>query len=217
MTAALGRPDQIATIATKSGAWHTWLVLAAAAPARRAPAPNGARQGPSRRPLARRARSHRLVGDAIGQVRSVMSEGLWPLVVHPSAERQRSRLRANQLSAQRTIVPDVCRVIQTPGGPQFDAAWCDELARWRRPDVAWDTAAVALRLGELPAGSSSPPRAPIPLLKAIMDDHATAISRSPHRDKRQNLAAAFWPEDAAAATAETALASRSRGQMSRAA
>jgi phage terminase large subunit-like protein len=23
-------------------------------------------------------------------------------------------------------------------GPQFDAAWCDELAKWKRPTEVWD-------------------------------------------------------------------------------
>ena len=32
-------------------------------------------------------------------------------------------------------------------GPQFDAAWCDELASWKYPRDTWDNLAFALRLG----------------------------------------------------------------------
>ena len=32
-------------------------------------------------------------------------------------------------------------------GPQFDAAWCDELAKWRKGEEAWDMLQFALRLG----------------------------------------------------------------------
>ncbi len=42
-------------------------------------------------------------------------------------------------------------------GPQFDAAWCDELAKWPRPERAWDTLQLALRLDSI-RKSSSPPR-----------------------------------------------------------
>ena len=35
-------------------------------------------------------------------------------------------------------------------GPQHHRAWCDELAKWRRPDAAWDMLQFALRLGEAP-------------------------------------------------------------------
>ena len=33
-------------------------------------------------------------------------------------------------------------------GPQFDAAWCDELAKWKHAEAVWDMLQFALRLGE---------------------------------------------------------------------
>lgn len=35
-------------------------------------------------------------------------------------------------------------------GPEHDFAWCDELAKWRRGDAAWDNLMLGLRLGERP-------------------------------------------------------------------
>ncbi len=35
-------------------------------------------------------------------------------------------------------------------GPQFDAAWVDELAKWPKAREAWDMLQFALRLGERP-------------------------------------------------------------------
>jgi phage terminase large subunit-like protein len=32
-------------------------------------------------------------------------------------------------------------------GPEFEAAWCDELAKWRYADAAFDNLQFALRLG----------------------------------------------------------------------
>ncbi|SEH17376.1 Large terminase phage packaging protein [Sphingopyxis sp. YR583] len=35
-------------------------------------------------------------------------------------------------------------------GPEHDFAWCDELAKWRRGEAAWDNLVLGLRLGERP-------------------------------------------------------------------
>lgn len=35
-------------------------------------------------------------------------------------------------------------------GPQFDAAWVDELAKWKKAEDSWDMLQFALRLGEHP-------------------------------------------------------------------
>ncbi|MBA3940530.1 MAG: ATP-binding protein [Sphingopyxis sp.] len=35
-------------------------------------------------------------------------------------------------------------------GPEHDFAWCDELAKWRRGEAAWDNLMLGLRLGERP-------------------------------------------------------------------
>jgi phage terminase large subunit-like protein len=53
-------------------------------------------------------------------------------------------------------------------GPQFDAAWCDELAKWREPEAVWDMLQFGLRLGEHPEIVVTTTPRPIPLLKQIM-------------------------------------------------
>lgn len=35
-------------------------------------------------------------------------------------------------------------------GPEHHAAWCDELAKWRRGTAAWDNLMLGMRLGEMP-------------------------------------------------------------------
>ncbi len=35
-------------------------------------------------------------------------------------------------------------------GPEHDFAWCDELAKWRRGEAAWDNLMLGMRLGERP-------------------------------------------------------------------
>ncbi len=76
-------------------------------------------------------------------------------------------------------------------GPQFDGAWCDELAKWRRAAPAWDMLQFGLRLGDDPRQIvTTTPRAN-PVLIRIMEDATTVTTRSPTRDNAANLAPNF--------------------------
>jgi phage terminase large subunit-like protein len=53
-------------------------------------------------------------------------------------------------------------------GPEHHFAWCDELAKWRRAQAAWDNLMLGLRAGARPqAVVTTTPRA-VPALKAIL-------------------------------------------------
>jgi len=53
-------------------------------------------------------------------------------------------------------------------GPEHHFAWCDELAKWRQAQTAWDNLILGLRAGERPqAVVTTTPRA-IPALKAVL-------------------------------------------------
>jgi phage terminase large subunit-like protein len=138
-----------------------------------------------------------LVGETLGQVRSVMVEGVSGLLrVHRISEMPRFDVTRNQLvwpngSIAQMFAADDPESLR---GPQFDAAWCDELAKWRRPERAWDNLQFALRIGELPQAVVTTTPRPVELLKAIRADKTTAITRSSTRDNRNNLAPAFLAE-----------------------
>jgi phage terminase large subunit-like protein len=55
-------------------------------------------------------------------------------------------------------------------GPQFDAAWCDELAKWRYPQAAWDMLQFGLRLGHDPQVVVTTTPRPIGLIKKLIAD-----------------------------------------------
>jgi phage terminase large subunit-like protein len=76
-------------------------------------------------------------------------------------------------------------------GPQFDAAWCDELAKWKHAGAVWDMLQFALRLGENPKAVITTTPRPIPLLKRLLADSGTVTSRSTTFDNRRNLARPF--------------------------
>jgi phage terminase large subunit-like protein len=194
------RDDQLAPVLAKGGEhWHTWLVLGGRGSGKTRTGAEWIRaQVVGEPPLADR-RSHRiaLIGDTIAQVRSVMIEGVSGLLsAFPPADRPKLEISKNQIVWPNGTVaqmfaadnPDSLR------GPQFDAAWCDELCKWRRPDTAWDTLQFALRLGRWPQCVITTTPRPIPLLKKIRDDHATATTLSRTADNKQFLSPAFLAE-----------------------
>ena len=76
-------------------------------------------------------------------------------------------------------------------GPQFDAAWCDEMAKWKYADAAYDMLAFALRLGETPRVVITTTPRPTPLVKRLLADAGTAVTHSRTADNRAHLAKGF--------------------------
>jgi phage terminase large subunit-like protein len=198
--AAHARDDQLAPVFAKGGdRWHTWLVLGGRGSGKTRTGAEWIRaQVAGEPPLAdRRSRRIALIADTIAQVRSVMIEGVSGLLrVYPPDQRPKLEASRNQVVWPNGAIaqmfaaddPDSLR------GPQFDAAWCDELCKWRTPDYAWDTLQFAMRLGRWPqCVVTTTPRA-IPLLKKMMEDHATATTRSRTADNARFLSPAFLAE-----------------------
>jgi phage terminase large subunit-like protein len=77
-------------------------------------------------------------------------------------------------------------------GPQFDAAWLDEICKWRYCQEAWDMLQFGLRLGSDPRQVITTTPRPIPLLRQIMADPGTAITRGITTDNRSNLPKKFF-------------------------
>lgn len=76
-------------------------------------------------------------------------------------------------------------------GPQFAAAWCDETAKWRKAEAAFDMLQFGLRLGERPRQLvTTTPRA-TKLMKRLMADDQSVISRAKSKVNK-HLADAFF-------------------------
>jgi len=78
-------------------------------------------------------------------------------------------------------------------GPQFDAAWCDELAKWRYARETWDQLQFALRLGDDPRVLVTTTPRPIELIKSIVSggDGRVKVTSGRTADNFLNLAPAF--------------------------
>jgi phage terminase large subunit-like protein len=76
-------------------------------------------------------------------------------------------------------------------GPQFFAAWADELAKWRHAEATFDMLQFGLRLGERPRQVVTTTPRPIALLKRLIADPATAVTRAGTRANAVHLSPAF--------------------------
>jgi phage terminase large subunit-like protein len=134
-----------------------------------------------------------LVGESAADVREVMIEGVSGILAIHKRERplyEASRRRVvwpNGAVAQAFSAEDP----EALRGPQFDAAWCDELAKWRLAEETWDMLQFGLRLGAWPRQLiTTTPRA-VPLLKRILAEPGTRQTHARTRENEDNLAPAF--------------------------
>jgi phage terminase large subunit-like protein len=61
-------------------------------------------------------------------------------------------------------------------GPEHHFAWCDELAKWKQAQAAWDNLMLGLRLGTRPRALVTTTPRPVAALRAIIADEGTARS-----------------------------------------
>jgi phage terminase large subunit-like protein len=135
-----------------------------------------------------------LVAATVDEARRVMVEGESGLLAcaRPGeiAEWSRSRGELVFASGARATLysganPDALR------GPQHHFAWCDELAKWRHPQAAWDMLQLGLRCGERPrALVTTTPRGGCAALKRILDAEGTVATGGRTGDN-PHLPAAF--------------------------
>src|SRR5207253_7083037 len=76
-------------------------------------------------------------------------------------------------------------------GPQFEAAWCDELAKWRYAEATFDVLQFGLRLGKRPRQLITTTPRPLPVLKRLLADPRTCVTRAPISANRDFLSPVF--------------------------
>ncbi|MEM9145792.1 MAG: terminase family protein [Pseudomonadota bacterium] len=141
-----------------------------------------------------RCRRVALLGETIEEVRSVMVEGESGLLAcSPPDRRPEFKSSLNRLvwpnGAEARLVsaanPEALR------GPQFDCAWSDELAKWRRGREAWDMLQFCLRLGEDPRQIVTTTPRDNALLKEILAQSGTVSTHAGTAANRAHLAPDF--------------------------
>lgn len=117
-----------------------------------------------------------LVGPTLGDVREVMIEG--PSGLH-AIEHLGDKMPTYSVSRRRLEWPNgaVGLVFSAEDadslrGPQFDAAWCDEIAAWPDGEAVWDMMQMGLRLGPFPRCVATTTPRPVPLVKRLVGGEA---------------------------------------------
>lgn len=94
-----------------------------------------------------------LLGETVDQVREVMVLGDSGIMACCPPDRrpewQATRRRLVWPNGAVAEVHSACNA-EALRGPQFDAAWSDELAKWKNAEEAWNMLQFGLRLGENP-------------------------------------------------------------------
>ncbi|SIS49844.1 DNA-packaging protein [Phaeovulum vinaykumarii] len=181
------------------GAWRTWVIMGGRGAGKtRAGAEWVRRQvegaGPRDRGVARHLA---LVGETLDQAREVMVFGESGIIACTPPDRR----PVWEATRRRLVWPNgaVAQVFsahdpESLRGPQFDAAWADELAKWRRAEEAWDMLQFALRLGTHPRQVVTTTPRNVAVLKAMLDNPSTVVTHAPTEANRAYLAQSFLDE-----------------------
>ncbi|PTV97148.1 phage terminase large subunit-like protein [Rhodobacter aestuarii] len=181
------------------GSWKSWVIMGGRGAGKTRAGAEWVRAqvegaGPKDAGQARRVA---LVGETFDQVREVMIFGESGILAcsppdrRPVWEATRRRLvwengaTAQAFSAQE---PEALR------GPQFDAAWVDELAKWKKAEEVWDMLQFALRLGAHPQQVITTTPRNLGVLRAILENPSTVVTHAPTEANRAYLAQSFLDE-----------------------
>ncbi len=186
------RPDQL----PPDSDWTTWLLLGGRGAGKtRAGAEWVKALALGRLPAAPEAIGRiALVGETYADVRDVMIEGVSGLLsVHRRVDRPSWRSSLRRLEWSNGAIAQVfsSEDPESLRGPQFGAAWADEIAKWRHAEECWDMLQFGLRLGDHPRQMATTTPRPIPLLRRLLSEPGTVVTRASTKANAFNLAPRF--------------------------
>ncbi len=180
------RPNQI----PPEGDWTTWLILAGRGFGKTRMGAEWVRKVANENPGCRIA----LVAETAADGRDVMVQGESGLIaIDPDLNEDSYQKTNRKLTWPNGSVaylynatePDQLR------GPQHHFAWVDELAKFKYVQETWDQLQFGLRLGTHPQQIVTTTPRPIPIIKKLLADENTFITRGRTYDNASNLAAPF--------------------------
>jgi phage terminase large subunit-like protein len=141
-----------------------------------------------------RSKAIALVAETAADVRKVMVEGPSGILrcsppefmpLYEPSKRQLTWPNGAQAFTYNAREPGQLR------GPQHDFAWSDELAKWRYAQDTWDNLQMGLRIGRFPRQLVTTTPRPIPIIRELIADPTTHITRGRTLDNSDNLAPSF--------------------------
>jgi len=176
------RPNQL----PPPGNWNTWLVLAGRGFGKTRMGAEWVRKMAHEYPGCRIA----LVAETAADARDVMVKGESGILACDPTLTEESWSPTNRCitwpNGSRAFTyngttPDQLR------GPQHHFAWVDELAKFEYMQDVWDQLQFGLRLGEHPRCLVTTTPRPLPLIKRLVNDPDTVVTRGATIDNAANL------------------------------
>ena len=182
--------------AAPAGDWATWVILGGRGAGKTRAGAEWVRSRVEGATPRAKGTSNRvaLIGETLDQARAVMVEGdSGLLAVTPPDRRPKFIASRNQLvwpnGAEAFLISAIS--YEALRGPQFDAAWADELAKWRYAREAWDMLQFTLRLGDDPRQVVTTTPRDVDVLREILSDPSTVASHAGTAANAANLAPGF--------------------------
>ena len=188
------RPKQ----ATPSGRpWATWLILAGRGFGKTLTGAQTVRRwhcGPT--PLsAGESQYTAIIAETSKDARDVMIEGPSGIMqVHPPAFRpvyEPSKSRLTWPNGSYAYIYNATEPNQLRG-PQFNKAWCDELAKFAHLQEMWDNLQMTLRRGENPQCLVTTTPRPLRFLRNLIADDTTHVTTGSSFENRGNLTSKWF-------------------------
>ena len=181
------------------GEWRTWVIMGGRGAGKtRAGAEWVRAQVEGGRPLDDgRCKRLALVGETIDQVREVMIFGeSGILACSPPDRRPEWQATRKRLIWPNGAIAQAFSAHDPEGlrGPQFDGAWVDELAKWKKARETWDMLQFGLRLGEDPRVCVTTTPRNVGVLKDILAASSTVVTSAPTEANAAYLAEGFLEE-----------------------
>jgi phage terminase large subunit-like protein len=176
-----------------SGDWKIWLILAGRGFGKTRTGAETVRYWATQKIYKRIC----LLGCHFDDVRRVMIEGESGLLsVSPQWENIQYEPSRRQISWPNGAVASAYSAASYAQlrGPQFDAVWIDELAKFPSPQEAWDQLMMGLRIGKNPRVIITTTPRPLPLIKKIMERQDVIVTQGTTFENQSNLAQNYIQE-----------------------
>ncbi|SHE49973.1 Large terminase phage packaging protein [Loktanella atrilutea] len=181
------------------GDWRSWVILGGRGAGKTRAGAEWVRsmvEGPVPRAKGR-ARRVGIIAETYDQAREVMVFGDSGIMACAPADR-----KPHWIAGRKALVwPNGAEALlysafdpEALRGPQFDAVWADELAKWKQGQKTWDMVQFCLRLGEDPRACITTTPRNVPVLRDMLERDSTVTTHATTYDNAANLAPGFLEE-----------------------
>ena len=138
-----------------------------------------------------------LVAESYADAREVMIEGPSGIRAVEPRDARPAYIASRRMLQWPSGAEAYCFSAEDPDGLrgyQFDAAWADEVCKWRYPEETWSNLQLALRVGPFPRQAVTTTPRPMALIKRLIKGETTVLTQASSFENRDYLSPAFFTE-----------------------